>query len=112
MNVESRQHLEQTMNDLLDRAWACESDSPDYIQYIKEADRIATILNESNNGDITKKDLLVVGAPIAAAGIGYFWKERFLWQYTKTICNFERTNTFTSTAGRSMIGILRNIFRL
>ena len=114
MEEKTRQNLEDTMNDLLDRAYACEADSEDYLKYIKQASQIADVLNDEKkieaSCEVTKKDMFVVGAPIAAGGIGMLFRAWVLKRQTHDICEFEINNSFTSSAGRWLSQSFRELF--
>lgn len=125
MNEVTRKNLEDTMNDCLDKAYACPADSEDYTKLIQKAVQIGEVLNEEKkidtekevelkkieqSGEISKKDLFVVGAPIVAGGIGLGFRSFILWAQTKAVCQFERDNTFTSSAGRYIAGAFRDLF--
>lgn len=115
MDEKTRKNFELTMNDLLDRASACESDSPDYNDYISQAIAIEKLLNEEKRMNdekeienkkieaqtqISKRDLFNVGTPIVAGAIGLLARFGFLEDMWSRISNFEQNNSFTSSAGR------------
>lgn len=125
MDEKTRKNLEDTMNDCLDRAYACDAESDEYLKLIAKAAQIGELLNEEKkiesnkeielkkieqNGEITKKDYFLVGAPIAAGLVELGFRSKVLRQQLKDITNFERTNTYTSSAGRWIVGTLRDIF--
>ncbi len=125
MDEKTIKNLEQTMNDCLDRAYACDADSEDYGKLINQAVAIGKILNDEKKTEvdkevelkkleeassINKKDLFTVGAPIAAGGIGLAFRSWVLRNQLKDITNFEKTNTYMSSAGRWIVNSLRDIF--
>lgn len=125
MDQKTIKNLEDTMNDCLDKAFACDADSEDYTKLINQAVSIGKVLNDEKKiesekevdlkkieaeSEITKKDIFVVGAPIAAGGIGLAFRSWVLRHQLKDITNFERTNTYSSSAGRWIVGTLRDIF--
>lgn len=125
MNEKTRKNLEDTMNDCLDKAYACPADSEDYTKLIQRAVQIGEVLNEEKkidsekevelkkieqSGEITKKDRYLVEVPILAGGLGLAFRSAVLWVQTKAVCQFERDNTFTSSAGRYIAGAFRDLF--
>ncbi len=125
MEEKTIKNLEDTMNDCLDKAYACDADSEDYTKLIAKATAIANVLNENKKIDsekevelkrieqqeqITTKDIFVVGAPIAAGGIGLMFKSWVLRNQLKDITEFEKTNSYVSSAGKWIVGTLRDIF--
>ena len=125
MNDNSRKNLEDTMNDCLDKAYACDADSEDYTKLIQKAVQIGEILNEEQkiesdkeielkkieqSSNVTMKDMFLIGTPILAEGVWLGVKMWFMRVQTKDICHFEETNTFTSSAGRWIAGTFRDLF--
>lgn len=125
MDEKTMKNLEDSMNDCLDRAYACDAESDDYLKLIQKATAIGEVLNENKkieynkevelkkiekDQNISKKDLFVIGAPIAASGIGLAARTLILKAQTLAICDFEKHNTFTTTAGRYVAQAFRDIF--
>ncbi len=125
MDDKTRKNLEDSMNDCLDRAYACEADSEDYLKYISKATSIANVLNEEKkidseretelkkiekNGEITKKDVFVASVPLLTMLLDLGIRSNIFTNQMKAITNFERTNTYTTSGGRWITGSLRDIF--
>ena len=125
MDDKTRKNLEDSMNDCLDRAYACEADSEDYLKYISKATSIANVLNEEKkidseretelkkiekNGEITKKDIFVASVPLLTMLLDLGIRSNIFTNQMKAITNFERTNTYTTSGGRWITGSLRDIF--
>ena len=125
MNEKTRKNLEDTMNDCLDRAYACEADSEDYVKYISKATSIANILNEEQKiqsekevelkkveqgGEITKKDVFLAGAPILTLLLDLGLRNTIFTSQMKRITDFELHNTYTTSGGRWITSSLRDIF--
>ncbi len=113
----TRENLETTLNDCLERADACPADSEDYFKLIQKATAIGQILNDDKkiesqkevdlkkiekDSQITFKDIFVIGTPIAAGGIGLLFRSWMLNRQTIRLCNFEKDYSFTTSAGRSL----------
>ena len=125
MDERTRKNAEQTANDLMDRMIGCDPDSEDYVKYADRAATLMKILNEEKkiesekevelkkieaSKSISKKDLFTVGVPIAAGGFGLIFRSWVLRNQLKDITEFETENTYTSSAGRWIVGTLRDIF--
>ena len=127
MEDKTREQLELTMRDCLDRAEACDADSEDYFKLIQKATAIGEVLNDEKKidtemeveqmkieaqGQMSFKDWCMCLIPGALAGIGLAARMIFMRKQTADICRFEETNSFASSAGRSLTGSLRDGFKL
>lgn len=126
MEKETREQLELTMRDCLDRAEVCDADSEDYFKLIQKATAIGEVLNAEKkidaekeveqqkieaNGKMSIKDWIMIGVPALTAGIGLAVKMIFQSKQTDKIMKFEETNTWASSGGRAVSGSLRDEFK-
>ncbi len=127
MEEKTREQLELTMRDCLDRAEACDPDSEDYFKLIQKATAIAEVLNDEKKIDTEKeveltkieanskmsfKDWCMCLIPSAIAAIGIGARMIFQSRQTDKIMKFEETNTWASSGGRAVTGSLRDEFKL
>lgn len=131
MEEKLRKNLEDTANDCLDKAYACTADSDDYPVYIDKSVSIVKELNQERkieydyevelkkietekeielmkieqSGKITAKDafLAVIGISDLFCRFGFFREQM------RAITNFEKTNTYVSSASRQILGTIKDI---
>lgn len=76
-------------------------------QLVKITDAMTEIKKLEKDDKIDKKFLISTMVPVCAMIIGKIMEWIMLYNQTKLICNFETTNTFTSSAGKGLAGSLR-----
>lgn len=126
----SKRNLVNAMNDCFDRAEVCDADSEDYLKLLDKASKMASILNDQEQMEMNLelerqkqlfeeekmqrsewfdrlKLILTVGVPVGLELFRMYYERQTLILHTKAICDFERTNTFTSYAGKGLVGSLR-----
>lgn len=125
MEEKTIKNTEQTVNDLMDRMYACDADSEDYTKYGDQALALMKVLQEEKRienekeielkkieaqSNISKKDVFLVGGPILASGLGLIFRSWVLKNQLSDISKFEIEGTYTSSAGRWIVGTLRDLF--
>lgn len=104
--METKELLEKVVNDRLEKA-ANESMSEEekhaaFEEAMKATDRFVEVakVETTNEKKLNRviKYIELVAIPVALMTVDYLFKMR----YMKTVCNFEKDYTFTTTPGRSV----------
>lgn len=116
-------HVEESANDCLDRAEVCPCDSEDYFKLLNMAATLTGLSNErkkieyeheleSKKYEDSKnwkdlKFLLPLILPVCTTVITLVYNRNTLRLQTRDICNFEKTNTFTYSAGKGLSSVFK-----
>lgn len=111
--MENRELLEKVMRDRLEKSMDENIDPEKKKEYFKEAMDAVDRLNEMDRLDSSKKEQnsnrLVRYVEVAAVPAGLMILDSFFkWRFMKTVCNFEKDYTFTTTPGRSISSFFRS----
>lgn len=125
MKENSVEELERSMIDCLERAEACTVDAADdYFMYLDRANKIGELLverekavkeqefnerkyEESKDWKTDWKFWVQIGVPVLTQIFCMAYDRHTLMMHTRTVCEFEQTNTFTTQAGKGIGGSLR-----
>lgn len=131
MNEKSLQNIEESMNDCKDRAWACSSDSEDFLKLLKQQTECAKILNENQKMrnelylemqriELEKERLkaqsswldpkiwVPVVASIGTTIISFVCQRSILREHRRETMTFEKDGIWTTQAGKAN----QNAFKL
>lgn len=133
MDKNTKEQLEQSLQDHLDRMWACDAESEDYFKYGDKVIRIGTVLNETEKIESqtrielkkleleeeklkhdsdwkNPKFLIGLCVPIGVAAVGTLYRSWYTANMLKDVCAFETNNTITSTPGKWVVRKINDIF--
>lgn len=110
--MENKELLEKVIQNRLENSLSEDMTPEEKKEAFKEAMDAIDRSIELERAEIAKKEQLpnriirvaeVAAVPVVLAGVDIFSK----WKFMKTVCNFEKDYTFTTTPGRSISGLFR-----
>ena len=110
--MENKELLEKVINDRLEKSLSEDIDPEMKKVYFKEAMEALDRQNEIDRSDSMKKEQnlnrVIRYVEVAAVPAGLMLLDSlFKWRFMKTVCNFEKDYTFTTTPGRSISSFFR-----
>ena len=111
--MENKELLEKVIKDRLEKSLSEDIDPEEKKVYFKEAMEALDRQTEMDRTDSMKKEQnlnrVVRYVEVAAVPAGLMILDSlFKWRFMKTVCNFEKDYTFTTTPGRSISSFFRS----